>query len=306
MKVYLAPMEGVVDPVLRELYSKVGGFDQMTTEFIRVTDKLNPDKVFYRYCPELFNGGKTKYGVPVYLQLLGGDPSCIADNANQAMKLGALGIDLNFGCPAKKVNQHDGGAALLQNPHRLFDIISAVKKTVDGKVPVSAKVRLGFEDKSLYKEIAHAVKEANADLFTIHARTKIEGYKPPAHWEYIALMKEIANPVPTVANGEIWTLDDYLKCKEVSGCEDVAIGRGAFSDPSLALQIKGTGDSMNWQHIRESILPEFVDLCCQFKDENYALTRLKQWTKFLSKRYPESLNLFTNIKTKQVLTDVAL
>ncbi|MCB0363705.1 MAG: tRNA-dihydrouridine synthase, partial [Bdellovibrionales bacterium] len=124
MSIALAPMEGVIDSVMRDLLTSIGGIDQCTTEFIRVTDRELPDHVFYRYCPELKSGGKTPGGIPVFLQLLGSRPEEMAINAQKAVALGAIGIDLNFGCPAKTVNRHDGGASLLKDPQRLFDVTS--------------------------------------------------------------------------------------------------------------------------------------------------------------------------------------
>ena len=236
MKIALAPMEGVVDYTVRDIFTKIGGYDHCVTEFIRVTQHLLPPKVFYRDCPELHHGGRTRMGIPVYVQLLGGHPQLLGENAAMAERLGALGIDLNFGCPAKTVNRHDGGATLLKNPHRLFDIITAVKKSVN--VPVTAKVRLGFDNKDLSQDIARAVDAAGAAQLTIHARTKIEGYKPPAHWEFIALMKEVVK-IPVVANGDLWTLEDYIQCRNITGCEDVALGRSALARPGLANEIKG-------------------------------------------------------------------
>lgn len=296
MKIYLAPMEGVVDPVIRELFSFIGGYDQMCTEFIRVTENPLPAKTFYRYCPELKNNGKTKYGTPVFVQLLGGKPEPMAINAKIAMDLGAPGIDVNFGCPAKKVNSHDGGAALLQNPHRLFDILSAIKKQTNHQIPVTAKVRLGFNDKTFYKEIAHAVKQAGVDLFTVHARTKVEGYKPPAHWQFIKDMKDIVSPIKTVANGEIWTIEDYNNCVATSECTDVALGRGAFADPFLARKIKEGKLDITWDKFTNQLLPQCIKLSIEYKNTTYALARLKQWSRFLSRTYPEAEEFFQTIK----------
>lgn len=325
MKIYLAPMEGVVDYVIRDLFSAIGGFDQMVTEFVRVTNQLLPAHVFYRYCPELYNQGKTRSGTPVYVQLLGGDPACLADNATLACQLGAPGIDLNFGCPAKTVNRHDGGAALLKNPSRLFDVIRAVKAAVPVTTPVSAKVRLGFEDKSLVKEIARAVEEAKAEKIVIHARTKKEGYKPPAHWEFIAHMKEELT-IPTVANGDIWTVEDYFRCREISTCEDVALGRTAFARPDLALQIKaelsttslkhapmsiGNASSfltcssfLTWDDLIKEWLPRFFQDSNVLGGEYYAVCRLKQWSKFLGRSYPQATDFFNLIKRQQTYSDL--
>eukprot|EP00764_Aduncisulcus_paluster_P005168 gnl/Carplike_NY0171/18647_a29223_74.p1 GENE.gnl/Carplike_NY0171/18647_a29223_74~~gnl/Carplike_NY0171/18647_a29223_74.p1 ORF type:complete len:185 (+),score=10.99 gnl/Carplike_NY0171/18647_a29223_74:88-642(+) len=179
-------MEGVVDYTMRDLLTQVGGIDQCVTEFVRVSDRVLPAKVFRRLCPELLNGGKTPAGVPVILQLLGSDPTVLAGNARKAAKLGALGIDLNFGCPAKTVNKSKGGAVLLDTPELIHEIVKAVRIAVPEGTPVTAKMRLGNKDKSLAFDNAQAIAEAKADGLTVHARTKLEGYRPPAHWEWIA------------------------------------------------------------------------------------------------------------------------
>lgn len=237
IQIYLAPMEGVVDHQIREILTSFGGIDVCATEFIRVTQFLNPEHVFYKFAPELKNKSKTLSHTPVFIQLLGSDLNCMAENAQFACELGAHGIDINFGCPAKTVNRHDGGSVILKNPERVLHITQAVRKAVPADIPVTTKVRLGFEHKDFHKEIALAAQEAGSSRLVVHARTKLEAYKPPAHWEYIAAMKETVS-MPVVANGDIWTVEDYLKCREVSGCSDVMLGRGLMAQPLLALQIR--------------------------------------------------------------------
>src|SRR5690606_39188939 len=106
-------------------------------------------------------------------------------NAMEAVRAGARSIDLNFGCPAKTVNRHEGGACLLRQPERVHAIVKAVREALPLSVPVSAKIRLGYEDRSTYLENALAIAEAGADELTVHARSKADGYKPPAYWSYI-------------------------------------------------------------------------------------------------------------------------
>lgn len=301
-------MEGVVDAVMRDLLTSVGGIDQCTTEFVRVTDREIPDHVFHKYCPELLSGGKTPSGVPVYVQLLGGKPEWLAINALRAYELGAPGIDLNFGCPAKTVNRHDGGATLLKNPHRLFDVIFAVRKAVPPECPVTAKVRLGFADKSLAIEIAQAVDQAEASRLTIHARTRAEGYQPPAHWEYIGLMRE-AVQVPVVANGDIWNAKEYDLCVKASGCRDVALGRPLIAFPDLAQLLKThsqgkTHSPLKWQEIQHQLLVPFLDRCENDRHQNFALNRGKQWLRQLARHYPEADALFALVKTCPTLADL--
>ena len=122
MRILLAPMEGVVDHTMRELLTRIGGISRCVIEFVRVTTHTLPKKVFYRFCPELHTNGCTTNGTPVYIQLLGGNAELMASSALVAANLGAPGIDINFGCPAKTVNRNDGGSVILKEPNRVFDI----------------------------------------------------------------------------------------------------------------------------------------------------------------------------------------
>lgn len=300
MFIGLAPMEGVVDHIVRDLLTRIGGVDQCTTEFVRVTDRELPDHVFYRYCPELLHKGVTRSGVPVFVQLLGSRPEMMALNAQKAVGIGALGIDLNFGCPAKTVNRHDGGASLLKDPDRLFRVVNAVRQAVPKAVPVTAKVRLGFDHKEFAIQIARAVCDGGAQSLTIHARTRAELYRPPAHWEYISKMRE-AIKIPVLANGDIWNLEDYKRCKSVSGCNLFAIGRPLIARPDLALQIKAFEKNestvpMDWKHFNRQW---FLPMISRYKDEfteHFALCKAKQWLRQLALTYPVAEQLFQEVK----------
>jgi tRNA-dihydrouridine synthase C len=195
-------MEGVTDWAMRDLLTEIGGIDQCVTEFLRVTDNLHGDPIFYKNCPELLTGSLTRSGTPVFVQLLGGKAQPLAANALRAAELGALGIDLNFGCPAKTVNRHDGGATLLKSSDRLYNIVKAVRDAVPKNIPVTAKIRLGFDEPSACLANAEAIEAAGADWLTVHCRTKTDGYKPPAYWEWIAKIKEVTK-IKIVTNGEI-------------------------------------------------------------------------------------------------------
>ena len=294
VKVMLAPMEGVVDSVLRDILTRIGGIDLCVTEFIRVTDQLIPDHVIYKYAPELLNGARTPAGIPLLVQFLGSNCEMLALNAQRSIELGARGIDLNFGCPAKTVNRHDGGASLLKDPSRIFKIISAVRASVSAELSVSAKIRLGFHDKTNFLEIAHAAEDAGASFLTVHARTRDEAYSPPAHWEYIARIREDLR-IPVVANGDIWTIEDFHNCKRVSGCETFMLGRGLVANPALALLIQAQGERLTWFQILGHFR-EFINLSESKKSSSYAVARAKQWCKQFSRNYPEAVSLFETIK----------
>ncbi|MFZ7318556.1 tRNA dihydrouridine synthase [Comamonas jiangduensis] len=316
MRLLLAPMEGLLDFVLRDVLTRVGGVDRCVSEFIRVSGSLLPDRVFLGYMPELLNGSKTLAGVPVRAQLLGSDPGYMAANAANLARLNPEGIDLNFGCPAKTVNRHGGGASMLQDPESIAKLVAAVRQAVPAHLPVSAKMRMGFNDKSLMRECALAMVENGACELVVHARTKVEGYRPPAYWELIPDIKAVVK-VPVVANGEIWTVQEALRCREQSGCDDLMLGRGSVADPGLALALRaamaqGTPPSeavpaeiapaVPWAAMLPH-LQRFWWLVCRDLTPNQRAGRLKQWLNLMRRRYPEAEVAFQSVR---VLTQQSL
>lgn len=294
MHITLAPMEGVVDHLMRDMLTQVGGFDLCVTEFVRVVDQLMPKRVFHRICPELNNQGFTPNGVPVKVQLLGQHADWLAENAFRAVELGSHGVDLNFGCPAKTVNKSKGGAILLREPETIYKIVNAVRQAVPKEHTVSAKMRLGFDDTSLAIANAQAIADAGANSLVIHARTKVDGYKPPAYWDWIAKIKQDVD-IPIVANGEIWNEQDAVNCQQQSDCDNIMLGRGALAMPNLAQVIKNTEQHMLWEHVKALlVLYSGYEL---FGDKGkYYPNRVKQWLGYLSRQYPEAKALFMRIR----------
>jgi tRNA-dihydrouridine synthase C len=304
--ILLAPMEGLLDFVLRDILTRVGGIDRCVSEFIRITDQLLPDRVFTRIVPELHNGGRTFAGVPVRAQLLGSDPQCLAENAARLASLGPAGIDLNFGCPANVVNRHGGGASLLREPETIFAIVTAVRRAVPAHLPVSAKMRLGYSDDSQALDCARAIADGGASEVVVHARTKAQAYRPPAYWERIADIRAVVN-IPVVANGEIWTVEDARRCRAVSGCDMLMIGRGAVVNPGLGLAIKADmgGESkaeVSW-HMLLPLVADFWHIVCTRLDRRSQAGRLKQWLNFLRRRFPEAETAYQSLK---LINDPAL
>ena len=284
---------------LRELVTSVGGINHCVTEFIRVNQQLYPAKVFHRYCPELANQGKTLAGTPVHVQLLGSDPVCMAENAAKAASLGAPAIDLNFGCPAKTVNKSQGGAVLLQYPEVLHQVATAVRKAVPAHVPVSAKMRLGFKDKSLALDNAQALESAGIQWLTVHARTKTEGYKPPAHWEWIEKIRASVQ-IPVLANGEIWTTDNAIRCEAVAGTNLLMIGRGLVATPDLALRIRrqyGQLEHTDFQFRDYMILFRRLAERLDYLTDKQLTDRLKQWLHYFAMHSPEMAEVFRSVRT---------
>jgi tRNA-dihydrouridine synthase C len=301
MRIVLAPLEGVMDHTVRELLTGLGGYDLCVTEFLRVSNhQLLPPRTFYQLAPELENNGFTPSGVPVRLQLLGSQPDTLAMNAQRALELGSHGIDLNLGCPAKTVNKSMGGATLLKEPQLISEAVAAMRKVVPHDKTLSVKIRLGWDDPSCVHEIVDAIVLAGADELTIHARTREDGYKAEAiKWHYIAQVKDRlvreGKGLSIIANGEIWNMEDALKCREISGCDDLMIGRGALATPNLAAIVAGISDKMSWLNVVEMILNYRKVQVIGSKGHHYS-SRAKQWLSQMRQSYPEADELFVPIR----------
>lgn len=290
--IVLAPMEGVIDAGMRALLCAQARYERCVTEFVRVTDLLLPVHVFHRFCPELRQDGHTVDGTPVYVQLLGSNPAALAANARRAAELGAPGIDLNFGCPAKTVNRRQGGSVLLREPPGLTPIIAAVRDATPTNIPVTVKIRLGYDHADELPEIVAAVRAAGADELAIHARTKFDGYKPPAHWHRVAAVADASTRI----NGEIFSVADARRAREASGCSALMLGRGALAAPDLAARIQGDSDAppQAWLDVVDLVEQRFVDGDCH--SPRHTGNRTKQWLAYLKRHYEEAQALFSLIR----------
>lgn len=302
MRLFLAPMEGLADALMRDMLTRVGGYDLCVTEFVRVTDTLLPERTFLRLSPELLNGGKTSSGVPVRVQLLGNDPAALSENAAKVAELGAPGVDLNFGCPAPTVNRHRGGAVLLEEPELILSIVAAVRRAVSEGIPVTAKMRLGLNDTGRALECAQAIESAGADELIVHARTKADAYRHPARWEWLARVRE-AVKIPMVANGDVWLPEDWGRIREASGCDDVMIGRGAVTRPDLARRIRG-GEAMAWEELQQLLRDYYAGVRTR-TEPRHAPGRLKLWLGMLKDAYPEAEALYQRVRGERDAEAVA-
>lgn len=304
-------MEGLAEDALRAVLTSGGAFDWCVTEFVRITDTLLPLAYFSRISPELACGARTPAGTPVRLQLLGSDPEMLALNAARAASLDPFGIDLNFGCPAPTVNRNRGGAALLEEPELLCRILTAVRAAVAPELPVTAKMRLGIQDTHFALDCALALAQGGASELVVHGRTKRDGYRPPARWDWIARIRE-AVTIPVIANGEVWNVADYHAIRGASGCRDVMIGRGAVADPLLAQRIRASlagqveaddSAAADWRQL-QAMIGEFWQRFQRKAPAPHAAGRLKQWLALLRRHYPASQALFQAIRPLSDNADV--
>ena len=279
----LAPMDGVTEAPMRSLQGELGGFSFCVSEFVRVSQDVIQPKAFLREVPELAHGSRTRTGLPVQVQLLGGDPERMAGSALVAVQTGATAVDINFGCPAPTVNRHDGGATLLKSPCRIREVVAAVRQAVPAQIPVSAKLRLGWDSIEDIHLNARMAAEGGADWITIHARTRSQGYAPPVYWEPIGEVRRNLD-IPVVANGDIWSLEDFRRCREVTGCSHFMLGRSALADPRMPgmvareLGLQAQTQDLDWPRLLRGLVRHSQGL-----PASGTLTRLKQWIRIASR-----------------------
>jgi tRNA-dihydrouridine synthase C len=299
-------MEGVTDGPLRALLCGIAGgasgISQCVTEFVRVTQEPVSAATLLRLCPELRSGGHTPTGVPVFVQLLGGNAAALAASAALAADLGAVGIDLNFGCPAKIVNGHDGGAVLLKTPCRVETIVGAVRGAVPARIPVTAKVRLGWADPAGLPEVARAAEAGGASWLTVHARTREQGYAPPVDWRAVASAREAVR-IPVVANGDVFDAAGLARCAAESGCHDFMIGRGVLATPDLFRRVRGLPPVDDPDLVASSILAYAHALTQEGIPSRSVLGRVKQWLRLGAVAHPVVRARFDLAKTCQELRD---
>ena len=295
MRVILAPMQGVLDPLVRQLLTEVNDYDLCISEFVRVVDQRLPPKVFYRLCPELLQQGYTPSGTPVRVQLLGQHPQWLAENAELAIQLGSHGVDLNCGCPSKTVNGSNGGASLLKQPELIYQATKAIRQAVPPEQVVSVKVRLGWDSTDFAYDIADAVQQGGATEIAIHGRTKADGYRADRiNWQKIGEIRQKLH-IPVIANGEIWRWEDGQRCLEITGCDDLMVGRGALNIPNLSRVLKHNDAPLSWSEILP-ILRKYATLENCHDSGFYHVARIKQWLQYLKYEYEEATALFEVVK----------
>ena len=226
---FLAPMEGVTDPCFRRLVAARGGVGVLCTEFIRISQGILPLKILRQ---EL---GTWEEPCPIGLQFMAADTQFLAETVSRAHETRAQYVDLNFGCPVKRVFNKCAGSALLDHPDRMHAIVACTVQATP--LPVTAKIRAGVTDHSKLKDIIQAVIDAGATMIAMHARLRSESYAMPAHWEWLSEAKQIINDyarqVPLIANGGIDVTDDIDRAIAATGCDGVMIGRAAIANPFI-------------------------------------------------------------------------
>jgi len=227
----LAPMAGITDTVFRRFIRNLGGCGLMMTEFTSADGLTrHRDKKAQRYLT--FYGNEH----PISAQLFGSDPKTLADAARVVQDMGFDLVDLNLGCPAKKVVTCNGGSGLLRNLPLIRSIFESVRAAVT--IPFTVKFRAGWNDKEVvHVELAKMAESCGLAAVALHARTREQGYSGQARWEWIAALKD-AVKIPVIGNGDIRSPEDAAAMVAETGCDAVMIGRTAASNPWVFRQIE--------------------------------------------------------------------
>jgi tRNA-dihydrouridine synthase B len=230
----LAPMAGVTDTVFRRFIRNLGGCGLIMTEFTSADGVLRAkDQKAKRY----LHFYQDEH--PISAQLFGSNPQVMAEAARMVEGLGFDLVDLNLGCPAKKVVKCNGGSGLLRDLPAIGEIFKAVRGSVS--IPFTVKFRAGWNDENIVcVELAKMAEDCGLSAVALHARTREQGYSGPARWEWIAAIKD-AVKIPVIGNGDIRTPEDAVAMVAQTGCDAVMIGRTAPSNPWIFRQIEQYG-----------------------------------------------------------------
>lgn len=289
----LAPMEGVGDRCFRKAMATIGGFDEAVRDFLRVPRNAHVKSLAKEYDAYELSP------IPLAAQLMGSDPILMAEMAQEMEIRGAHRIDLNCGCPSNTVTGRGAGSSLLKEPNALHDIAKAMVQAV--KIPVTIKMRSGFDDTSLFHENLLAAQESGVRYITLHPRTKVDGYGPPAKWELIRQAKSILK-IPVVGNGDITNVDRAVEMLKETGCDALMIGRGSVINPFIFQQIRAHFSGNFYTPSWTSLVSYFNAYLAEIPAEMSMKTRinkLKQLMGFIFKGSEALLSYRNTILTAQ-------
>ncbi len=270
--VILAPMEDVTDKSFRKICKRFGA-DIVYTEFLSAEAlRRGVEKTVRKMSFD-------EHERPVVIQIFGSDEQAMAEAAVIAASYRPDYLDINFGCPVKKVVEKGAGAALMREPEKMARIAASVVKAVS--IPVTVKTRIGWDRSSInILDIVPKLEDAGVEAIAVHGRTRSEMYKGTADWDWIARVKERAT-IPVIANGDIWSPDDAKAMFDHTGADGIMIGRGAIGNPFIftqARELLSTGSVATQVGFRERIAVaiEHLSLSVENKGEKYGVLEMRR------------------------------
>lgn len=268
----LAPMAGTADAAFRELCIRFGAAfvvsEMVSSKALSFGDKKSQT---------LMQLSKNEY--PASIQIFGSSPKLMAEAAKTAIKFSPQMIDINMGCPAPKVTSNGCGAYLMTKPQLCYDIVKAVKESVD--IPVTAKIRKGWDDNSITAlEVADLCQKAGADALTIHGRTRQQMYHDKVDLDIIKAVK-CNSSIPVIGNGDVVDAISAANMLEYTGCDMIMIGRAALGNPWIFREIniyQKTDKLIPPININEkiSVMKQHIETLCKYKGEQRGMKEARK------------------------------
>jgi len=251
-----SPLAGVTDKIFRKFIRR------WAPESLLFTEMINATSLNLGYGVEKLNQISVEEG-PVGIQLFDNRPNAVADAAKESESSGAFIIDINMGCPVKKIAKKGGGSALLKDPSLAVELVKRISRAV--KIPVSVKTRIGWSDKDKnIKEFLLRLQDAGANMFTIHGRTREQGFNGKADWKIIREIKEELE-IPVIANGDIYNVKDAIECLKITKADGIMIGRGVLGSPWIIGEIDSALKGL--ENFKKPSIEEKLNLIIEHIDE---------------------------------------
>jgi tRNA-dihydrouridine synthase B len=287
----LAPIAGHTDSLFRQLIKYMGGCGLVVSELVS-TEGLTRHHDRTRHLTHFVEAER-----PIAVQIFGSDSARMADSAAMVEEMGADIVDINAGCPVKKVVRQGGGSQLLRDIPRLEKIIKEVRRAI--RIPLTIKIRSGWDHNSVNAlEVAALAEDCGVEALTIHGRTRSDLFSGHADWDIIEKVKQRIR-IPVIGNGDVFSPEDAERMFRKTGVDGIMIGRGVLSNPWLIRQCR---DHIEGQPVLETTLEQKADfmmrylkLLCRETPAPVALGKMKKVGGYLSKGFPQGARLRARI-----------